>query len=81
MKPRHIKKYRQLDHVGEHLLAEAVRHLGLSASTYHRVLKVAPSVAHLDYRMETAPHHLLETIQYVSVENREGTRQLISYPH
>jgi magnesium chelatase family protein len=68
MKPRHIKKYCQLDDTGEHLLAGAVRQLGLSARAYHRILKVARTIADLDHQEHIAPHHLLEAIQYRSLD-------------
>lgn len=68
MKPRHIKKYCHLDDVGEQLLAGAVRQLGLSARAYHRILKVARTIADLDNQKDIAPHHLLEAIQYRSLD-------------
>ena len=68
MKPRHIKKYCRLDDAGEQLLGGAIRQLGLSARAYHRVLKVARTIADLDNQHHIAPHHLLEAIQYRSLD-------------
>lgn len=68
MKPRHIKKHCRLDDAGEQLLGSAIRQLGLSARAYHRVLKVARTVADLDSQTDIAPHHLLEAIQYRSLD-------------
>lgn len=68
MKPRHIKKYCHLDDAGEQLLGGAVRQLGLSARAYHRILKVARTIADLDHQIDIAPHHLLEAIQYRSLD-------------
>jgi magnesium chelatase family protein len=68
MKPRHVKKHCQLDQAGENLLAGAVRQLGLSARAYHRILKVARTVADLEGSDSIASHHLLEAIQYRSLD-------------
>jgi magnesium chelatase family protein len=68
MRPRHIKKYCGLDDAGENLLAGAVRQLSLSARAYHRILKVARTIADLDLQQTIAPHHLLEAIQYRSLD-------------
>jgi magnesium chelatase family protein len=68
MKPRHIKKHCQLEQTGENLLAGAVRQLGLSARAYHRILKVARTVADLEGTEHIAQHHLLEAIQYRSLD-------------
>lgn len=68
MKPRHIKRYCHLDDAGEQLLAGAVRQLGLGARAYHRILKVARTIADLDRQEHIAPHHLLEAIQYRSLD-------------
>jgi magnesium chelatase family protein len=68
MRPRHIKKYCHLDETGEQLLAGAVRQLGLSARAYHRILKVARTIADLDHQEDIAPHHLLEAIHYRTLD-------------
>ncbi len=68
MRPKHIKKYCKLDGAGDNLLGEAVRRLGLSARAYHRILKVARTIADLDHQEHLAPHHLLEAIQYRSLD-------------
>jgi magnesium chelatase family protein len=68
MKPRHVKKHCRLDEAGENLLAGAVRQLGLSARAYHRILKVARTVADLEGTESIASHHLLEAIQYRSLD-------------
>lgn len=70
MKPRHIKKYCQLDDTCLRLLEQATERLGLSARTYHRILKVARTIADLDLQDAIAPHHLLEAIQYRCLDRR-----------
>jgi len=68
MKPKAIKKHCRLDSTGQSLLEEAIRRLGLSARAYHRILKVARTIADLEARDSIAPHHLLEAIQYRSLD-------------
>ncbi len=70
MKPRHIKKHCHLDPACRTLLERAIQQLGLSARAYHRILKVARTVADLDREAHIAPHHLLEAIQYRTLDRR-----------
>lgn len=48
----------------QHLLAQAVERLGLSARAYHRILKVARTVADLDESAHITSRHLSEAIHY-----------------
>jgi magnesium chelatase family protein len=68
MKLRHLKKYSRLDSAGDKLLEEAIQRLRLSARAYHRILKVARTIADLEQGEHIAPHHLLEAIQYRSLD-------------
>ena len=68
MKTRHLKKYCQLDAKGQNLLEEAIQRLGLSARAYHRILKVARTIADLERESDLAPHHILEAIQYRTLD-------------
>lgn len=70
MKPRHIKKYCQLDDAGQKMLVEAIQRLGLSARAYHRILKVARTIADIEGTEQIAHAHLLEAIQYRSLDRR-----------
>ena len=70
MKPKHLKKFCRLDSAGQDILDNAVRQLGLSARAYHRILKVARTVADLEATESIAPQHLLEAIQYRSLDRR-----------
>jgi len=70
MRPRHIKKHCRLDSTGQSLLESAMQRLGLSARAYHRILKVARTIADLDRQDAIAPHHLLEAIQYRTLDRR-----------
>lgn len=52
------------------LLQRAVDGLGLSARAYHRILKVARTIADLDGAREITPRHAGEAIQYRSLDRR-----------
>lgn len=59
-----IELFCQLDAAGESLLKQAIARLNLSARAYHRVLKLARSVADLADSDAIVPAHLAEAIQY-----------------
>ncbi|MGA9422933.1 MAG: ATP-dependent protease, partial [Rhodanobacteraceae bacterium] len=50
------------------LLDRAVERLGLSARAYHRILRVARSMADLDASAAIGTSHLSEAIQYRRLE-------------
>ena len=64
MGPTQVRDYCKVDDTSRQLLAAAMRQMGLSARAYHRVLKLARTIADLagDERLETA--HLAEALQY-----------------
>ena len=59
-----IEQFCQPDAAGEALLKQAIARLNLSARAYHRVLRLARSVADLADSDRIAPAHLAEAIQY-----------------
>jgi magnesium chelatase family protein len=61
---RELKRHCSLDATGDALLKAAVQRLGLSARAYHRVLKVARTIADLAHADRIGPVHLAEAIQY-----------------
>ncbi|MHB0973775.1 MAG: YifB family Mg chelatase-like AAA ATPase [Thiobacillus sp.] len=61
---REIEQFCQPDAAGEALLKQAIARLNLSARAYHRVLKLARSVADLADSDVIMPAHLAEAIQY-----------------
>jgi magnesium chelatase family protein len=71
MKARHVKQFCSLDVASRGLLAGAIQRLGLSARAYHRILKVARTIADLEVHETIAPHHILEAIQYRSLDRTQ----------
>ena len=64
MKLPHLKKYCQLDSASQDLLKNAVNNLKLSARSYHRVLKLARTIADLANSQNIESKHLSEALQY-----------------
>ena len=61
---REIDEYCMPDEKGALLLKQAISRLGLSARGYHRILKVARTVADLAGMERVAEVHIAESIQY-----------------
>jgi magnesium chelatase family protein len=74
MRPRHIRTHCEIDAAGEGLLRGAVQRLGLSARAYHRVLRIARTIADLAGVEAIAPAHVAEAIQYRSLDRRPASR-------
>jgi magnesium chelatase family protein len=70
MPTRMIKKYCELDDQGKGLLEKAVEKFGLSPRAYHRVLKVARTIADLEAREAIEGAHVAEAIQYRVLDKR-----------
>ncbi|MCT4545372.1 MAG: YifB family Mg chelatase-like AAA ATPase [Vallitalea sp.] len=64
----HINKYCSLDEKGEEMMSLAFKKLDLSARAYHRILKVARTIADLDGKENIQEKHLAEAIQYRSLD-------------
>jgi magnesium chelatase family protein len=65
---REIDKHAQPDSAGEQVLKQAISRLGLSARGYHRVLKVARTIADLAGTEALAATHVAEAVQYRRLE-------------
>jgi len=59
-----IKKYCQTDSTGEALLKNAVDKMNLSARGYHRILKLARTIADLSGQENITRDHIAEALQY-----------------
>ena len=64
MGPAEIRAHCQLDAAGQSLMKAAMRQLQLSARGYHRVLKLARTIADLATSANIGPAHLAEALQY-----------------
>lgn len=62
--PEGIERFCTPDAAGEKLLRQAVNKLGLSARAYHRVLKVARTIADLANAPAVNATHVAEAVQY-----------------
>jgi magnesium chelatase family protein len=64
MGPRELAKHVVLDAAGEGMMKAAVRQLQLSARAYHRVLKLARTIADLMGVEHVRAEHIAEALQY-----------------
>jgi len=64
MGPAEIRQFCQLDEAGTSLVKAAMRQLQLSARAYHRILKLARTIADLAGSETIQPPHVAESIQY-----------------
>ena len=68
MTPRHIKKYCEIDDESQELLKQSINELGISARAYHRIIKVARTIADLDNSDTIKAQHISEAIQYRTLD-------------
>jgi magnesium chelatase family protein len=59
-----IKQYCQTDKQGVNLLKNAVNNLHLSARGFHRILKLARTIADLEKSLNITASHIAESLQY-----------------
>lgn len=64
MRPAEVRKYCKLDEQGAQLMKSAMTQLQLSARAYHRILKLARTIADLADNQEINSLHLAEALQY-----------------
>jgi magnesium chelatase family protein len=64
MRPAEVRKFCDLDDTCRSLMKTAMNQLQLSARGYHRVLKLARTIADLAGCEQIAPQHLAEALQY-----------------
>jgi magnesium chelatase family protein len=68
--PRTIKKYCKLEEKEQSLLEQAFIKMNLSARAYHRILKVARTIADLDQSSKITTKHISEAICYRSMDQK-----------
>jgi magnesium chelatase family protein len=59
-----VRQYCNLDETGRTLMRSAMSQLQLSARAYHRILKLARTIADLAGAEQIQPAHLAEALQY-----------------
>ena len=64
MGPVQIEKYCQLNSQSLRLLERSVAKLGLSARAYHRILKIARTIADMENKKDLELSHVAEAVQY-----------------
>jgi len=64
MRPAEVRQYCNLDETGRALMRTAMSQLNLSARAYHRVLKLARTIADLAGAENIGTPHLAEALQY-----------------
>ena len=70
MAPRDIRAHCRVSEGADALLKTAITRLGLSARAYHRILKIARTIADLGGAAPLEPAHVREAIQYRSLDRR-----------
>ncbi len=74
MGPGEVRKFCKLDEAGVALMRAAMAKLQLSARAYHRVLKVARTIADLAGEEQIRAVHIAEAVQYRTKMNPDGMR-------
>ena len=64
MRVAEVRKFCKLDEAGDSLVRQAMNQLNLSARGYHRVLKLARTIADLAGSDDIQSVHLAEALQY-----------------
>lgn len=71
MNTKMARKVCGIDENGQKMMKKAMNSLGLSARAYDRILKVARTIADLDFSEQIKSNHIAEAIQYRTLD-REG---------
>lgn len=72
-----LEQHASLDRPNRRLLANAIEGLGLSARAYHRILRVARSIADLQGSRDIEQSHLSEAIGYRRLDRAQGQTRLV----
>jgi magnesium chelatase family protein len=64
MRPAEVRQFCELDDTSRNLMRSAMSQLQLSARAYHRILKLARTIADLGGSEHIQPAHLAEALQY-----------------
>ncbi|MBC7258513.1 MAG: YifB family Mg chelatase-like AAA ATPase [Chloroflexi bacterium] len=64
MGPAEVREFCKIDDNGKSLMKSAMHQLQLSARAYHRILKLARTIADLEGSADIQLHHIAEALQY-----------------
>ena len=64
MGPAEVRKFCELDEAGKQLMRAAMKQMNMSARAFHRILKLARTIADLAESEKIETHHLAEAVQY-----------------
>ena len=67
-----LRAFCALNQAGQTIMKGAYEHMGLTARSYDRILRVARTIADLDGAEAIAPEHLAEAIQYRELKYFQG---------
>ena len=70
LNPRGVGEYCNLGKEGEELMEQAYHKLHLTARSYHKILKVARTIADMDGSQSILPKHLREGIAYRTLDKK-----------
>ena len=68
MKPEEVREYCALNLSGERMMRQAYETLHLTARSYHKILKVARTIADLEEADQISEAHLAEAIGYRMID-------------
>ena len=68
--PQEIGHYVELGERERKMMELAFERIGLTARTYHKILRVARTIADLDYSEKVKEKHLKEAIAYRSLDKK-----------
>lgn len=72
--PKDIKQFCKLEPSSQNLLDTAMEKLGLSARAYHRILKVARTIADLENEESIQTPYIAEAIQFRTLDRNQAGR-------
>jgi magnesium chelatase family protein len=68
MTNREVERFAPLDSASMEILHQAIERMGLSARGYHRIRKIARTIADLEGSDEIRLPHVVEAVQYRSLD-------------
>ncbi len=70
MSVKEINRFCKLDNNAKKILEKTCNYLQLSARAYHRILKIARTIADLEQASQISQQHILEAVQYRSLDRK-----------